>query len=80
MEKEYKIVHPDIENPGYCFEESLPNWLELGWSVAEDEPEEEPTVKYVTKIVKGKETLVEETPLPDKKESVQDNTVVPKEI
>lgn len=71
--KEYKIGHEGIQNTGYVFEDALEHWKELGWYVIEDVPEEQP-IKYVTKIVKGKETLVPETPLPDKKESDQDIT------
>jgi hypothetical protein len=71
---EYKIGYPGIEGIGVANDDTLPMWLEIGWFVIEDEPEEV-IPKYVAKIVKGKETLVlEETPLPDKKESDQDIT------
>lgn len=73
-----EISHPDVETNGFVLPESLPVWLEIGWSVVEKVPEPEP-VKYVTKNVKGKETIVEMA-LPDETESEQVVVEDPKEI
>lgn len=80
-----KISHPDVEKPGYVTEESLEVWLELGWTVVSPEAEAgEPAPTFVVHIdAEGDETMISsegETPLPDEKESDQDDTADPKEF
>lgn len=71
---EYKIAFPNLPGTGVANDDNLAMWQEIGWYVVEDEPEEV-VPQYITKYVKGKETLVlQETPLPDEKESDQDIT------